>query len=123
MARVTATEVQAVTGTTSVSDLTPMIDSASLMVDRLAATECGEDLTTSELKEIERYLAAHFVAVTDPSIAKTKESFEGASIEASRGNVSTMSGLMSTQFGQMASVLSNGCLEQMNKPKPQIGFF
>ena len=122
MARVTDPEVRALRPDTSIDDLTPFIDVASLQVDRLAASPCGSTLTDDELKAVEKYLSAHYAAVSDPSVALLVEKVEGASATASRGNVNSQSGLMSTQFGQMANDLSGGCLQEVSRRRPSVCF-
>jgi hypothetical protein len=114
MSRVTSAEVLVLIPDTSIADLTAFITAASLLVDRLEDSPCGEDLTTAELKEVERWLTAHYAAVSDPTLALESEKFEGASSKFSRGNSGSMTGIMSTQFGQMANTLSGSCLINMD---------
>jgi len=109
MARVTDPEVRAIIPDTDISDLTPYITSASLLVDRAALTECGASLLPTELVEVEKWLSAHYAAVSDPSLALQSERFENAQNVYSRGK-SDKGGILSTQYGQMANTMSNGCL-------------
>lgn len=105
-----------------ITDTAPFITAANLMTNKLAASPCGSDLTEAELIVVETWLAAHFAAVTYPAIAIESEKVEGASVKASRGNVASQSGLLSTQFGQMANTLSGGCLQELDKRKPSLVF-
>lgn len=120
--RVVDAEVRVLIPDTSIADLTPFIDVAHLQVDRLEASTCGSTLTDDELTAVELYLSAHYAAVTDPSVALTQEKVEGASATASRGNVNSRGGLMSTQYGQMANSLSGGCLQELDRRRPSVDF-
>lgn len=117
MPRVNDAEVRCLISGTKISDLTVYIVPANLMVTKIAAADCGSELTTEELKEIERWLAAHFAAVADPGLAKVSERFENAQDVYSRGGSKNMTGIMSTQFGQTANTLSGGCLAELDKRK------
>lgn len=124
MARpVTDAQVRALIPSTTIADLSPFIAVANSLVNRLAASSCGSALTEAELELIETWLAAHFAAVTDPTVAVTQQQVEGSSVTVSRGNVNSMDGIMSTQFGQMANTLSGGCLYELTKPKTSLAFF
>ena len=101
----------------SVCDFTPYITPANLLVTRLAATTCGALLLDTELKEVERWLSAHYASVSNPTLALQSEEFEGAKNVYSRGSVRNATGVLSTQFGQMANQLSGGCLQELDKRK------
>ena len=68
MARTTEEEVRAVIDTDSSIDVLLFIEAATAITDKVEA--CAEDrdrdLTSSQLKLIETYLAAHFYAARDP---------------------------------------------------------
>lgn len=115
--RVTDPEVRALIPKTSITDLDPFITAANSVVNRMAATDCGSDLSDEELIQVELYLSAHYAAVTDPTLSIESEKFENASSKFSRGSASSMSGIMSTQFGQMANTLSDGCLIESDLKK------
>lgn len=118
MARpVTDAAVRALIPDTSIADLAPFIVMANQLVNRLAASACGSELLDEELESIETMLAAHFAAVTDPAMAATSEKFEDSATTFSRGSSKSGTGIMSTQFGQMANTLSNGCLETLTKKR------
>jgi len=76
MARVVDAEVREIIDVdSSITSLTPFITVANLLVtDKLA----GTGLSAEMLKEIERWLSAHFVAIRDPR-AKS-ESIGGISV-------------------------------------------
>ncbi len=64
MARITEAEVKEVIDTSITGSLVAFIAAASSMVeDELG----GKGLSATRLKEIERYLSAHFVSVRDTS--------------------------------------------------------
>lgn len=121
--RVTDPEVRAIIPSTSFDDLTPFIDSANVLVNRVAASPCGSGLSDTTLKEIEKWLSAHFASVSDPALSIVSESVKGSSTTISRGNSSSMDGIMGTQYGQMANSLSGGCLYEVTKPETSLVFF
>lgn len=115
--RVVDQEVRVIIPGTSISDLTPFITAANTIINRMSLSECGSDLSSEELIEVETWLSAHYAAVTDPSLAIKSEKFENSSNTYSRGSSSDMNGIMSTQYGQMANTLSNGCLIESDMKK------
>lgn len=114
MARVTDSEVREIKPSDSITDYTPYIVAASLVVDRLAVSSCGSSLSDPELAEIEKWLAAHFASAADPQIAR--ERLEQAEATYQIGN-RQMTGIMSDFYGQTANTLSGGCLLEMDKRK------
>jgi hypothetical protein len=92
--------------------LDPFIESASVMIDQVVtcATAKGVTLTTAQLEIIERWLSAHFYALSDPIeseriTGKAASKFQGA----------TGTGFNFTAYGQMAVRMdSSGCLSEMN---------
>ena len=124
MARpVSDAQVRAIIPNTTISDLTPYITAANQIINRLAVSSCGSSLSDDELETIEIWLSAHFAAVTDAKIAIETEKVEGAMVKASRGNVASQTGILSTQYGQMANTLSGGCLQELDLRKPTVAFF
>jgi len=93
MARVSGSEVQDIIDT-DLETLTPFIDAASQLVDGISG------LGAATLKEIERWLAAHFVAIRDQRTAKDSV---GDSSHTYGGK--TGMGLDFTSYGQMAKAL------------------
>lgn len=114
--RVTDPEVRSLIPNTSIADLTPFINAANSLVNRLESSDCGAELSDDDLTQIELWLSAHYAAVTDPMLAVKVEKFENASNTYSRGSTD-MSGIMSTQYGQMANSLSGSCLIEFDMRK------
>ena len=95
--RVSDAEVRAIFPTT-LATLDPFIQTASVYVDTyLASTGTAEPI----LKEIERYLAAHFACFADPRATNIGDGDTNVSLQ--RGSAGT--GLASTQYGQAALAL------------------
>lgn len=92
--RVTEAEVQAIMEDYP-DDLEPFIELATLMVDEELA---DRGMTASRLKQIEKWLAAHFAATMTP--LTTQEAAGSVSQSLQRG--SPGQGLMATQYGQQA---------------------
>jgi hypothetical protein len=99
MARVTGTDVRAIIAT-SLDDaaLLPFITPANQLVDELLL---DKGLGEPRLKEIERWLAAHFVALREPrdtlrGVAESRHQYETPAV----GQF-----LNGTRYGQMAIML------------------
>lgn len=108
MARTTLAAVNKIIqyDSTNVPDPQLMIDSASLMVTNVIGTAL--DASTAEL--VERYLAAHLIAISDPRI----QSEQVKTIQASY-QVRLSDGLGITHFGTTAMMLdSSGKLAVWN---------
>lgn len=98
MARVTALEVQEIievdsTVLETTPDLTPYISAATSLVDELLVGKHDDD----RLKEIERWLAAHFVAIRDVRRSSEKAGTVSESYQYKLGL-----GLSVTMHGQQA---------------------
>ncbi len=115
--RATDEEVRDIIPNTSIDNLTPFINAANSVVDGVADSDCGSDLSDSQLLQVEIWLSAHYAAVSDPKLALMSEKFEGESNTYSRGSSSSEGGIKSTQYGQMANTLSNGCLFESDMRK------
>jgi hypothetical protein len=106
MARVTTSEVEDIIDTDLTDgQITAMIAIANLMVTNGPATSSNPSLGADELKEIERWLSAHFVCVRDPVSLRAKlgdaESWNfPASVTTAWGK-----GLNLTPYGQQAIAL------------------
>lgn len=112
--RVTETEVEKLIDVDSNIDVSVFITAANQLIDDVLA---GAGFTEAELKEIERWLSAHFVALRQRQL--TAEWF-GAAKEQYGGNFGK--GLEFTQYGQTVKVLdTSGRLAKVGKPK--MGFF
>ncbi|MBI4137557.1 hypothetical protein HY469_05850 [Candidatus Roizmanbacteria bacterium] len=73
MARVTIAEVEEIIDTDlSDAQITAMISAANIIVTNGPATSTKPALNSDELKEIERWLAAHFVCIRDPVSLRAK---------------------------------------------------
>lgn len=72
MARTTEDRVQLIIqyDTTVIPDIQPFIDDANIMVTAIVATDDTPSAASLEL--IERYLAAHLIAITDPRVDTEK---------------------------------------------------
>jgi len=102
MGRVTATEVKAIMDGVTLADA--VIDSYIIGANTIVTDNLGSStLSVAMLKEIERWLAAHLVAITRERTAK-KEGAGGASIEYT-GDWGE--GFSSTSYGQTAIALDS----------------
>jgi hypothetical protein len=93
--------------------LQPFIESASAVVDRVVtcAINKGLPLTGTETELIERWLAAHFYAVSD-------KPYSSRSTDKASANFAGQTGmyLEFTQYGQQAVTLDwSGCLAALTK--------
>lgn len=111
--RVTQLEVSAIIQT-KFTDLTPFITAANEVVtDKLGVT----DLSALRLKEIERWMAAHFIAQSELQVAS--ESISKASVTYLAKNYGE--GLSSSTFGQVCiSLDTTNTLVDLAKNKPHI---
>lgn len=121
MARVTVPEVKAVITTAlSDEDIGVAIGTATVIVD---ARLGGSGLSEPILKEIERYMSAHFVAIRDTR--EKSVSSDGVSVSFDTGKIGE--GLSATTWGQQAIMLdSTGTLAEQGmgaKPRAQLRVF
>lgn len=114
MARVSEVEVKEIISTTI--DLSAHIKTATAFVDTLFASST---LPTALLTEIERWLAAHFAAMTDQeegAITMEKHSEHQVKYVEVRGE-----GLSLTRYGQQAIALdTSGVLASVSKTKARF---
>jgi hypothetical protein len=101
--RVTAEEVKQIF-TTSLGDdqIDACITAANNIVSTITTTKASPTLGTAELKEVERWLGAHFCAINDPvslrvAIGESESWHFPASVTTAWGQ-----GLRLTPFGQQA---------------------
>lgn len=107
--RVDSAEVKVVIDT-SLTDLTAFILVASQQVDRISG------LTAAVLKEIERWLAAHFVAIRDKRTSKDNVGDSSHTYEGKTGM-----GLQFTRYGQQALLLdTTGTLAKLGLRKASL---
>lgn len=122
MARTTSSDVIGILledyDSENLPSLTPFIESASVIVDRVAtcATARNKTLTTTELELIERWLAAHMYAMSDqPYTSRKTENAEGGF----QGKTSMY--LEATKYGQNAvNIDYSGCLATMGTPNAVV---
>ena len=97
---------------TSLDDLTPFILVASQQVDRISG------LGTAVLKEIERWLAAHFVAIRDKRTSKDSVGDSSHTYEGRTGMA-----LDFTRYGQQAKLLdTTGTLRKVGMKKASLTY-
>lgn len=109
--RVTNDEVKVVIDT-SLTDLTAFILVASQQVDRISG------LGTAVLKEIERWLAAHFVSIRDKRTSKDNVGDSSHTYEGKTGM-----GLEFTRYGQQAKLLdTTGTLAKLGLRKAALTY-
>ena len=93
---------------TDLEDTTPFITTANLLV---TAKLSSEGLDDDILKEIEKYLAAHFASLKDPRVAQEKIGDVAVTYEGKTGL-----GLDGTKYGQTVKMLdTTGILSSMGK--------
>lgn len=96
------------------SDITPHLKSANMLVTNACA---GAGYGADELAQIELWLAAHFVSVTDPAVSREKI---GESDTVYHGK--TDMGLDHTPYGQQVKMLDyKGKLVAIEKAKGEAG--
>lgn len=117
-ARVTPDEVIAIMDTAlDATAVTPYCESANVFVE---ATLGNSGLSESVLKEIEKWVAAHMIAITKER--QTKE--EGAGTAYIKYAGDWKQGLSMTSFGQMAISLDpSGTLENIAKGKGKASMY
>lgn len=112
--RATETEVKEIINTDLTEDqITPFLKSANILVTEVLSDEGYSD---NLLKEIERWLAAHFVAIRDPQIAREKI----GDVDVIYHGKSDL-GLNHTPYGQQAMIMDyNGKLQVLQDGKQPI---
>lgn len=98
MARATESEVKQIIDTALEDEkITPFLTAADIMVTNVLS---NENYSSETLKEIVRWLAAHFVAIQDPQIAQEKIGDVNLILQGKTGL-----GLNHTSYGQQAMIL------------------
>lgn len=101
--RVTGTEVKEIINTSlSAAEVEPFIPGANAVVTGKCAANGSYSAT--ELKEIERWLASHFVSVRDPSRSAVKSQSAGK-VSITYSLISGRAGLAATPYGQQVLFL------------------
>lgn len=100
MARVTEDEVREIIDNSAGIGMSPFIAAAYTLVNKVSLKDTASELSAADLKEIERWLAAHFYAHRDQLLQN--RSTGGAS-----GTFQGQTGMHfeSTQYGQTALLL------------------
>lgn len=112
--RVTTDEVKEIISTT-LTDCTPQIAAANMVVDKHLSS--NSNFSTNDLKEIERWLAAHFVSIYDPEVKSEK--IGDAQISFNMGKLGE--GLKYTKWGQQALLLDHsGVLAEIGLLRAQL---
>jgi len=111
MARVSDTKVRNIRPSDNITDYSPFIESANVIVDDIN-TKFGKTFTEARLTQIELWLSAHYASAQDPLVAR--ERFEQAEATYQVGN-RQLSGIMSDKYGQTANTLAEGCLVELEK--------
>lgn len=115
MARVTDSEVQEIISLNVLTDTTPFIGTANIIVTTHLGTS---SLSSDELKIIELYLSAHLVALHPDERQLTQQKI-GEADDRFGGTFGDM--LTFTQFGQMALFLdSTGTLDGLGGDTVEI---
>lgn len=102
--------------TTSRTDLQPFIMAANLLITDILGSS---DLSTAQLKEIERWLAAHFVSISDGGSGEVIEKEVGET----RIKYAVVMGknLGNTRYGQQALFLdTTGLLSKVGKSRARF---
>ena len=116
--RTTEADVRTMVETDSAIDLSPFIDMASALTDRVAAKDTDAELSATMLVQIELLLAAHFYSLRDQRFQSKNTGRAGGSFQGQAGK-----GLESTDYGSNAIALDvTGYLAQLTLAKrPKIG--
>ena len=119
MARVTEAEVREIIDVDASLDLTPFITAANLLVTKVIT---DSSMTDEHLKEIERWLSAHFTAIRDQRSATEQAGAGGATAQISYQYKLGLN-LQVTLYGQQALLLdTSGALAGLNDNKGKSAF-
>lgn len=115
--RTTGEAVRKIVPTVGDNDITPFLDVATALVDKVSAEDSGGLLNASLLLQMEKWLAAHFYAIYDPQYSEKREENAEAKFQGK-----TAMGLDSTLWGQMAKRIDvTGYLAALDKGGGRIG--
>lgn len=118
MTRVTESEVRQII-TTELDPIDNFIETASLIVDVNLANNPSCALSEAELKQIELYLSAHLIALTDGTARQAMSERLGDASISYGGQLGE--GLKYTQYGQMVLTLDRcGVLANLGKQKVKL---
>jgi hypothetical protein len=121
----TGSDVRGITGV-SLDDaaLDPYLTAAQCSIDLAVSRGCGADVTDECKTKAHAYLASHLLATSgngQEAMQKKSERFENYA-ETYAVNSGSGSGVLSTGYGESANMLMGGCLVELMKRKPSIGF-
>jgi len=111
--RVTAPEVEEILENADSLDLTPFIRAANVTITSVLT---GRGLSTAQLKEIERWLTAHFASIRD-RLASEEDMGDASIVYEGRHGM----GLDHTSYGQMVKILdTSGILAEAGMQRAQF---
>lgn len=96
------------------------IDASQCIIDQFSASFCGMSYSDNCLDQIQKYLAAHLLAVSNPTLTISSESSSECCKASVKYGWSFSSGILGTPFGQAANTLSSGCLAEYDKQPANI---
>jgi hypothetical protein len=109
MPRVTEAEVQAIIDyDPAITDITPFITAANLLITQKFS---GSGVSAELLKEMERWLAAHYIAIRDPRLRNEKIGDAAVTYQGQEGMY-----LDATLYGQQVKTLDpTGTMANLGK--------
>jgi len=111
--RTTAAAVRKVIQTDSSIDVSPLMDVASELVDKVSAEDSDSVMTAGMLRHLETYLAAHFYAFRDPQYSEKKTGDASATFQTGQSGKGAFE---QNDWGRMAMALDlTGYLRKINK--------
>lgn len=119
----TPDDVKAINGS-SLADpaIAPFISAAECIANQVEACMIGKGISDACQTSATAWLSAHLMAssgIEDSSRVKSKEKFEGYSVEWAQSQVSGQ-GILSSTFGMTANAMTGGCLQETDKRQVQI---
>jgi hypothetical protein len=112
--RTTERAVKAILGDNydGTAGLSPFIDTATILVDRIVAADASSEMPAAALERVEAYLAAHFYAHSDQITASRSTGRASGSFQGQTGM-----GFDATLYGQTAKRLdATGLLVKLDQP-------
>lgn len=103
------------------ADWQPYIDGAHIIINELALSACGANLSDESLFESERWLSAHLAstAVKTPGTV-AEESILKGDIKVKYSVAEVQPGILGSSYGQTANTFANGCLGLKGLPAVQV---
>ena len=126
MASATADQVIAITGSKlSSTAIEPFLTIAACIMTGLAACLSSRGISDDCQTQAEAWLAAHFLStsgVGEETRVKKREKFENYDVEWAQSQLQGQ-GVLSTNYGQTANMLTMGCLAESDKSPALICSF